>query len=67
MARAGLAAPALDPQQTTSLRYELAGALEARGESERAHEIYVELYGEDAGFRDVAEKVRRLSQCRLDH
>ena len=63
----GLAAPALNPQQALSLRYDLAGALEARGEAESALEIYVELYGEDAGFRDVAERMRRLSDCRLDH
>ena len=50
-----------------SLRYDLAGALGARGEAEGALAIYVELYGEDAGFRDVAEKVQRLSDCRLDH
>jgi len=58
----GLAAPALDPQQALSLRYDLARAREARGERDRALEIYVELYGEDAGFRDVAEKLRRLTE-----
>jgi tetratricopeptide (TPR) repeat protein len=62
----GLAAPGLDPQQALSLRYDLAGALEARGEAERAREIYVALYGEDARFRDVAEKVRRLRGATQD-
>jgi tetratricopeptide (TPR) repeat protein len=53
-----LAAPGLDPEAAMSLRYDLAGAFEAGGRDERALEIYVELYGEDAGFRDVAEKLR---------
>jgi tetratricopeptide (TPR) repeat protein len=56
----GLAVPGLNPDQALSLRYDLAGAHEARGNAEVALEIYVELYGEDAGFRDVAEKLRRL-------
>jgi tetratricopeptide (TPR) repeat protein len=60
----GLAAPGLVPQQALSLRYDLAGAREAQGEADRALEIYVELYGENAGFRDVAEKLRRLSESR---
>jgi tetratricopeptide (TPR) repeat protein len=56
----GLAVPGLNPDQALSLRYDLAGAHEARGDEGLALEIYVELYGEDAGFRDVAEKLRRL-------
>ena len=55
----GLEAPGLRPEQALSLRYDLARAHEARGERELALEIYVELYGEDAGFRDVAEKLQR--------
>lgn len=55
----GLAVPGLLPQQVQSLRYDLARAHEARGEAELALEIYVELYGEDAGFRDVAAKLQR--------
>jgi tetratricopeptide (TPR) repeat protein len=57
-----LATPGLDREQEMSVRYDLASALEARGEASGALEIYVELYGEDAGFRDVAECLRRMNE-----
>lgn len=62
-----LAEPDLDPRQTLSLRYELAGVLEAGGEPDRAFGLYVELHGEDPGFRDVAEKLRQLGEARGLH
>jgi tetratricopeptide (TPR) repeat protein len=55
----GLQTPGLLPDQAQSLRYDLARAHEARGEAALAQEIYVELYGEDAGFRDVAARLQR--------
>jgi tetratricopeptide (TPR) repeat protein len=60
----GLAEPGLDPRLAMDLRYEIAGALEADEEDERAFGLYVELYGEDPGFRDVAEKLRQLGEAR---
>lgn len=59
----GLAAPGLPAQQRRGLRYHLAAACEACGEGSRALGIYRELQEEEAGFRDVAEKVRRLSEA----
>jgi tetratricopeptide (TPR) repeat protein len=56
--------PDLDPRKGVELRYELAGILEGRGETDRAFGIYVELHGEDPGFRDVAEKLRKLGEAR---
>ena len=43
-----------------ALRYDLAMAHEAAGETDRALTIFTDLYGQDANFRDVAAKVREL-------
>ncbi len=56
----GLQAEGRTEQEYQGLRYDLAGALEAAGDPAQALEIYTELYGQDAGFRDVADKVREL-------
>ena len=56
----GLQAEGRTEQEYQGLRYDLAGAHEAAGDPAQALEIYTELYGQDAGFRDVADKVREL-------
>ena len=57
----GLGAPGRSDDEYQGLRYDLATALEAAGETDRALGLYTELYGQDANFRDVANKVRELS------
>jgi hypothetical protein len=57
----GLKAPGRRDEEYQGLRYDLASALEASGETNRALGVYTELYGQDANFRDVANKVRELS------
>jgi tetratricopeptide (TPR) repeat protein len=56
----GLQAPGRSEDEYQALRYDLANALEQGGESDRALAIFSELFGQNAKFRDVAEKVRRL-------
>jgi hypothetical protein len=56
----GLQAPGRSEEEYQGLRYDLANALEQGGDVERALALYTELYGQNAKFRDVAEKVRRL-------
>jgi tetratricopeptide (TPR) repeat protein len=56
----GLSAPGRSEEEYQGLRYDLASALEQAGETGRALALYTELYGQDATFRDVAEKVRQL-------
>jgi tetratricopeptide (TPR) repeat protein len=56
----GLSAPGRTEEEYQGLRYDLANALEQAGETGRALALYTELYGQDASFRDVAEKVRQL-------
>ena len=56
----GLTAPDRTEEEYQGLRYDLATALEAAGETDRALQLYTDLYGQDANFRDVASKVREL-------
>jgi tetratricopeptide (TPR) repeat protein len=56
----GLQAPGRRDEEYQGLRYDLASALEQAGENARALALFTELYGQDASFRDVADKVRQL-------
>jgi tetratricopeptide (TPR) repeat protein len=56
----GLKAPGRSEEEYQGLRYDLAMAYEADGEVDQALALYMELYGQDANFRDVAAKVREL-------
>ena len=56
----GLQAQGRMEEEYLGLRYDLASALEAAGDPARALEIFTELYGQDAKFRDVADRVRQL-------
>ena len=56
----GLTARGRSDEEYQGLRYDLASAHEQAGEAERALALFTELYGQDASFRDVADKVRAL-------
>jgi hypothetical protein len=56
----GLSASGRSEEEYQGLRYDLASALEQAGETDRALALFTELYGQDASFRDVADKLRRL-------
>jgi tetratricopeptide (TPR) repeat protein len=56
----GLKTPGRSEEEYAALRYDLAMAFEASGELDRALDIFSDLYGQDANFRDVAAKVREL-------
>lgn len=60
----GLKAPGRLPEEYNGLRYDLAAAHEAAGETDAALSVYSEIYGHDASFRDVAVKVRELKARR---
>ena len=59
----GLAAPGRNEEEYQGLRYDLASALEQAGETERSLALFTELYGQDASFRDVADKLRQLGDA----
>jgi len=56
----GLHAPGRSEEEYAGLRYDLAMAYEADGETKKALSLFTDLYGQDANFRDVAAKVREL-------
>ena len=56
-------APAPSPDEGYDLLYELAGALEAQGESARALAILMELDAEAEGYRDVRTRIMYLSRA----
>jgi tetratricopeptide (TPR) repeat protein len=56
----GLRAPGRSDEEYQGLRYDLAMALEAAGDRDKALSLFTDLYGQDANFRDVAAKVRDL-------
>jgi tetratricopeptide (TPR) repeat protein len=60
----GLQAQGRSEAEYQGLRYDLANALQASGEVDRALETFTELYGQNARFRDVEDRVRQLSASR---
>jgi tetratricopeptide (TPR) repeat protein len=60
----GLKAAGRSPEEYQGLRYDLAMAHEAAGEADTALELFAEVHGENAGFRDVAAKLRDLKAAR---
>jgi tetratricopeptide (TPR) repeat protein len=56
----GLKVPGRSDEEYQGLRYDLAVAHEASGETDKALILFTDLYGQDANFRDVAAKVREL-------
>jgi len=56
-------APAPSPAEGHDLLYELAGALEAQGESARALAVLMELDAEADGYRDVRTRIMYLTRA----
>lgn len=51
---------ASDEEQRTALNYELASAYEAAGRKREALEHFMQVYGSNIDYRDVAERIREL-------
>jgi tetratricopeptide (TPR) repeat protein len=58
----GLAVPGRSDDEYKGLRYDLGDALEQAGELQRALAAFEEVFGQDASFRDVAERIERLNE-----
>jgi tetratricopeptide (TPR) repeat protein len=58
--RRALEMPDLDKEAILALQYDLGVAYEQAGDVRSALENFIEVYGENIDFRDVAEKVRIL-------
>ena len=55
-------APALGPADAHRVLYDLADALEAAGESPRALAVCLELQADAGPYRDVADRIDRLTR-----
>jgi pilus assembly protein FimV len=55
-----LSAPMIDEETRTALHYELASAHEAAGDKPAALKHYMEVYGRNIDYRDVAERIKAL-------
>jgi pilus assembly protein FimV len=55
-----LAAPGIDEETRTALHYELASAYEAAGDKPSALKHFMEVYGRNIDYRDVAERIKPL-------
>ncbi len=58
--RKGLETPDIKESETMGILYDLAGVYQSTGDMDNAYRTFLEVYGLDAGFRDVAEKMREL-------
>jgi pilus assembly protein FimV len=55
-----LVAPAIDEETRTALHYELASAYEMAGDKPSALKHFMEVYGRNIDYRDVAERIKAL-------
>jgi tetratricopeptide (TPR) repeat protein len=56
----GIEEGAGDEEELLGLRYDLAALLQEAGEGQRAMELFTEIYGANAKYRDVAERLSSL-------
>jgi tetratricopeptide (TPR) repeat protein len=56
----GLKIPNRPEDEYQALRYEIGMCYEEMGDSEKALDAYMEVYGLDVGYREVAEKIKEL-------
>jgi tetratricopeptide (TPR) repeat protein len=55
-----LAAPGIDEETRTALHYEVASAYETAGDKSSALKHFMEVYGRNIDYRDVAERIKPL-------
>jgi tetratricopeptide (TPR) repeat protein len=55
-----LTAPGIDEETRTALHYELAAAYESAGDKASAIKHFMEVYGRNIDYRDVAERIKAL-------
>jgi tetratricopeptide (TPR) repeat protein len=56
----GLETRDIKERETMGLLYDLAGVYQSTGDMDNAYRTFLEVYGLDAGFRDVAGRMREL-------
>jgi hypothetical protein len=58
----GLSAPGRTDDEYKGIRYDLADAHEQAEELDEALALFEEVFGQDASFRDVAQRIERLRE-----
>lgn len=61
----GLESPGYSEEEYQGLRFDLAQAHESLGETDRALEVFQEVYGISANYRNVAKKVKELQERKV--
>jgi tetratricopeptide (TPR) repeat protein len=64
--RKGLETPHIRESETVGLLYDLANVYQSTGDVDNAYRTFLEVYGFDTGFRDVAARVRELETVKRD-
>lgn len=59
--RKGLDAPNIRDDDRLGLQYDLAGVYAGLGDRDNAYKTFLEIYGANASFRDVGERLKELS------
>ena len=62
--RKGLETPRIKETETVGLLYDLGMVYQSTGDLDNAYQTFLEVYGLDTGFRDVAARVRELETVR---
>ena len=62
--RKGLETPRIKETETVGLLYDLAMVYQSTGDLDNSYQTFLEVYGFDTGFRDVAARVRELETVR---
>jgi tetratricopeptide (TPR) repeat protein len=64
--RKGLETPRIKETEAIGLLYDLAKVYQSTGDVDNAYRTFLEVYGFDTSFRDVAARVRELEMVRKD-
>jgi tetratricopeptide (TPR) repeat protein len=56
--------PGLDPETIMALRYDLGVSQETAGDMESAHKSFLQVYGTNIDYRDVAERLASMARAR---
>ncbi len=62
--RKGLETPSIQEAQTTGMLYDLAAVYQDTGDTDMAYKTFQEVYGLNANYRDVVQRVRDLEAVR---
>ena len=60
----GLASSSIKPEERLGLQYDLGSLYEETGDAENAYRFFLDIYGQNSQYRDVAGRVKNLEALR---